>query len=170
MQVGEVDVARAEELFREALERHEAVRQRYSAMALEVQSGVTNDESIVEALYELGVARAVVEASRLRLKLKGGEERVVDIMSEHRRRHAGSPQMPEAINDLGTLEEAESKYLEAEIRYQEADSNLNLLGGEYQKGRIGPGDMLLVVQEMAEAQAERQIAQARVALIKASEE
>ena len=36
------------------------------------------------------------------------EDGVLEIQAEHRRRHPLSPEITERINDLGTLEEAES--------------------------------------------------------------
>ena len=59
----------AEEALRAALERHEQARLQYSKMALEFAGGVAEGESLVEGLYALGLARAAVDAARLRRSL-----------------------------------------------------------------------------------------------------
>jgi hypothetical protein len=139
-------------------------------MALEFSSEIIGGESLVEGLYALGIARAAVDAARLRLKLMGAEESVLEIQAEHRRRHPLSPEIKEPINDLGTLEEAESEVLESEVGFQEADSNTKEFAEHFAAGRIGVGDMFLVMKALAEADAKRKVAQARLTLIKLMKE
>lgn len=159
-------LADAEEALRAALERHEQARLHYSKLTLEFAGEVVEGELFVEGLYALGVARATVDAARLRLKLMDAEDSVLEIQAEHRRRHPLSPEITERINDLGTLEEAESEAIEAEVRFQEADRNSKEFSEHFAAGRIGVGDMFLVLKELAEADAERKIVQARISLIK----
>jgi hypothetical protein len=166
----EMTLTDAEEALRAALERHEQARLHYSKMALEFAGEVVEGEPFVEGLYALGVARAAVDAARLRLKLMDAEGSVLEIQAEHRRRHPLSPEITERINDLGTLEEAESEAVEAEVRFQEADRNSKEFSEHFAAGRIGVGDMFLVLKELAEADAERRIVQARVSLIKLMKE
>ena len=126
---------------------------------------VSEMDAFVNGLYDLGVARADVDAARLRLKLMGNEESVLTLQAEHRRRYPHSPEIKERINDLGTLEEAESEAIDAEVRFQEADRNSQVFSEHFAAGRIGVGDMFLVLKELAEADAERKIVQARISLI-----
>src|SRR4051794_36347051 len=118
-----MELVDAEEALRAALERHEQARLHYAQMALEFAGEVTEGDPFVEGLYALGVARAAVDAARLRLKLMDAEESVLEIQADHRRRHPLSPEFTERINDLGTMEDAESEAVEAEVRFQEADRN-----------------------------------------------
>jgi hypothetical protein len=160
------EMTHAKELLRLALERHEQARQYYSRLIVEFAQDAGEVGAFVNGLYDLGVARAAVDASRLRLKLMGDEESVLMLQAEHRRRYPQSPEITERINDLGTLEEAESEAIDAEVRFQEADRNSRAFSEHFAAGRIGVGDMFLVLKELAEADAERKIVQTRISLIK----
>lgn len=164
------NIEQVEYALKHALERHEEARLNYAAIAQGYMRGVGETEQTVAAHRALGLARVEVENARLHLQLiapEDGKERVFAIESEHRRLHlAASRQVPERINDLGILEDAESELLDAEVRFQEADRSFHSLGDHFKAGRIGPGDMLLVITELCEAEAARKIAQARVDLIK----
>jgi hypothetical protein len=160
------EITHAKESLRLALERHEQARQYYSNLIVEFAQDAGEVDAFVNGLYDLGVARAAVDAARLRLKLMGDEESVLSLQAEHRRRYPQSPEITERINDLGTLEEAESEAIDAEVRFQEADRNSQAFSGHFAAGRIGVGDMFLVLKELAEADAERKIVHARISLIK----
>src|SRR5258708_4561363 len=110
---------------RAALERYEHARMRRKMVLDELaQNGDVDDEVLVESLYAVGVARAAVDAARLRLKLMGGEERILEVQTEHCQRYPLNPEAKGCGAELGTLEEAESDAMEAEARFHEADGNV----------------------------------------------
>lgn len=138
-EVNDEEVRRAEESFSSALERHEQARLHYVRLTTEFAQDVGEVEAFMNGLYDLGVARAAVDATRLRLKLMGCEDQALTIQAEHRRRHPLSPEITERINDLGTLEETESDAVEAEVRFQEADRTSHTFSEYFAYGRGGPG-------------------------------
>jgi hypothetical protein len=156
-------VEQAKYLLHHALERADRARIKLQTVMQEHEKKPGDIEKVLAASKELGDVRTEVGNARLRLHLMGATESIEPTEREFRRRYAETKEMPEHIDDLGTIEDAEEAFGHAQVRYYEAEMQARTMEEMYRNGRCGTGNLLAAFKEKFEAGAAYKFAGMRLA-------